>query len=140
MDGVPPLPLEVDDEFLSVDGGVQPSGRLSYMAGFAYLARLFKVLSGCIVRHRTLAADPSSVPDKSKLMRWVTTSLEDVQSLLAQLPEELQPENISHDGPPSVFGTQAANLYVTALCIELSLVSTGRSLSRPCLGLSSFHY
>lgn len=125
MDGTPPLPLEVDDEFLSphlaADAAHQPPGRLSYMAGFIAISKLFKVLSGCIVRHRTLVNDPQSAQGHDTLRTYVDRSLEHVQVLLAAMPEQLQPGNAA-DGN-TVFGTQAANVYITALCIELALVS-----------------
>lgn len=125
MDGVPPLPLEVDDEFLSphlpADSAFQPPGRLSYMAGFIAVSKLFKILSGCIVRHRTLVNDPDSAQDPETLRAYVARSLDYVQALLASMPDQLQPGNASD--ADTVFGTQAANVYITALCIELALVS-----------------
>lgn len=92
------------------------------MAGFIAISKLFQVLSGCIVRHRTLVNDPQSAQAPAVLCAYVDRSLEYVQVLLTGLPEQLQPGNAS-DGN-TVFGTQAANVYVTALCIELALVST----------------
>lgn len=123
MDGVPPLPLEIDDEYMAGDATFpQPEGKLSYMSGFCYVSKLFQVLNGCIVRHRTLqAADPSTGPTTETLQAWVDSKLEEVQDLLTEIPEELQSGSISQDNP-SVFGTQAANLYITALCIELALL------------------
>ncbi|GMK58065.1 hypothetical protein CspeluHIS016_0500970 [Cutaneotrichosporon spelunceum] len=120
MDGTPPLPLEVDDEHLSPHAaGEQPEGRLSYMAGFLAICRLFKVLSACLVRHRTLLNDPESAlpPDAQRM--FVDSSLDYVRALRADMPSALQPDNASAD---TVLGTQAANVYITALCIELALL------------------
>lgn len=56
FEGLPPLPDEVDDEFITPNGIVQqPEGRLSHMAGFRAICRIFQVLSQCITRHRAWA-------------------------------------------------------------------------------------
>lgn len=56
FEGLPPLPDEVDDEFITPNGIVaQPAGRLSHMAGFVAICRIFQVLSQCITRHRAWA-------------------------------------------------------------------------------------
>lgn len=143
MDGCPPLPLEIDDEYMTGDATFpQPPGRLSYMSGFCYVSLLFKVLNGCITRHRTLAMDDAASaaastgtsagvsatsgnvgPDRAALAAWVSSSLQYVQRLLAEMPEQLRPggPSLTPDAP-SVFGTQAANLCITALCTELALL------------------
>ncbi|BEI97789.1 hypothetical protein CcaverHIS631_0300880 [Cutaneotrichosporon cavernicola] len=120
MDGTPPLPLEIDDEYLSPHAaGEQPEDRLSYMAGFLAISRLFKVLSACLVRHRTLLNDPDSAFPPEAQCTFVDRSLEYVRALRADMPPALQPDNASAD---TVLGTQAANVYITALCIELALL------------------
>lgn len=56
FEGLPPLPDEVDDEFITGAGIVQqPEGKLSHMAGFRAICRIFQVLSQCITRHRAWA-------------------------------------------------------------------------------------
>lgn len=56
FEGVPPLPAELDDEYITAGGVVpQPEGRLSHMAGFIAVCRIFQVMSQCITRHRAWA-------------------------------------------------------------------------------------
>lgn len=56
FEGLPPLPDEVDDEYITPNGIVgQPEGKLSHMAGFRAICRIFQVLSQCITRHRAWA-------------------------------------------------------------------------------------
>lgn len=56
FEGLPPLPDEVDDEYITPAGALeQPKGKLSHMTGFLAVVRVFQVLSQCITRHRAWA-------------------------------------------------------------------------------------
>lgn len=50
-EGVPPLPLEVDDDFITRDDMllIQPGQQHSYMVGFNCINRLFQILSQCML-------------------------------------------------------------------------------------------
>ncbi|KAL1413725.1 hypothetical protein Q8F55_001507 [Vanrija albida] len=117
FDGTPPLPLEIDDEYLP--GLAQPADKTSYLAAFGITARLFKVLGGCIQRHRVWLHDADAGPSGVRLASWVAEQRREVEGLLAGLPPTLQPR---FQQGSTAFATQAANIYITALCAELALL------------------
>ncbi|WOO76537.1 uncharacterized protein LOC62_01G000164 [Vanrija pseudolonga] len=117
-DGAPPLPLEIDDEYLPALA--QPADKTSYLAAFGICARLFKVLGGCIQRHRVWLHDADAGPSGVRLASWVAEQRRDVDALLSTLPPSLQPR-FQQQGD-TAFATQSANIYITALCAELALL------------------
>lgn len=91
FEGTPPLPLEVDDEYLTTTGHApQPTNTASYMSGFVAGLRLFQVLGQCQLRQRILHACPEAGTSKDDLYRWIEDAQHRVRSLLEALPEELQ--------------------------------------------------
>jgi hypothetical protein len=125
-EGLPSLPFECDDEMLSDKGPPSAaSGHVSYMIGFNTIARIFQMIYQCIWRQRTYQATASSSPnpDKLELDDWAEAAKVKLQNLLASLPLQLRPDFSSNEQGGSVFGMQAANISITALCLELTLVS-----------------
>jgi hypothetical protein len=126
FEGVPPLPLELDDDFLAGDHALpQPPGQLSFMTGFVVITRVFQLLSQCILRHRLYNISPATAPDVASQLEWLAETSQKLREILVNLPEQLQ---VNYDSSrfnesTAVFGTQQANIYITALCLELSLVS-----------------
>lgn len=49
MEGVPPLPMAVDDEYISEESYFpQPLGKRSYMTGFVIVTQIFRLLGQCL--------------------------------------------------------------------------------------------
>ncbi|WVQ91961.1 hypothetical protein IAS59_005769 [Cryptococcus gattii] len=124
-DGTPPLPLEVDDDFITRDDVllVQPGQQYSYMIGFNCIIRLFQILSQCILRRRLLNSAPSFEFNVWVHGEWVQETMKELRQILADLPPQLRPEpEFQEDSSTSFNGTQAANICITALCVEMALL------------------
>ncbi|AAW45173.2 expressed protein [Cryptococcus deneoformans JEC21] len=124
-DGVPPLPLEVDDDFITRDDMllVQPGQQHSYMVGFNCVNRLFQILSQCMLRQRLLNSTPSFGFNVWAHGEWVQGAMNELRQILADLPPQLRPEPGSGgDSSTSFNETQAANICITALCVEMALL------------------
>lgn len=131
VDGVPPLPAEVDDERFSIIADAvsesSPSHPPSFMVGFVMIAKLFQWIYQCLWRHRCLQNDLSMGYDSKDLIKWAVEIKQKLDNAIAELPSQLRSTHILPDEGYSVFGMQAANICITALCLELALVS-GREL------------
>ncbi|ORY30802.1 hypothetical protein BCR39DRAFT_528419 [Naematelia encephala] len=132
MEGTPPLPMEVDDEYLTHSSiGTQPPGTISHMTGFNFNVKLFQILGQCQVRHRTWLNDRESSPTAEALLEWVRGATSRLRGILDTLPEELR------EGPPlrgrgaeeAFCGIQKANVHITALCAEFALMDFTTILS-----------
>jgi hypothetical protein len=129
FEGCPPFPLEVDDEYITADSTQpQPAAKLSFMSGFIVISRIFQILSQTIMRQRTLRINPSAGPDKQALLLWIEGTTAEVRGILTDLPEKLRHDYTMASGDGltvhSLYATQQANIQITALCLELCLVST----------------
>jgi len=129
-EGIPPLPLDLDDEQLTNDIAFSaPAGRVSTLTGFIAVSRLFQLLSGCLWRLKTLRTDPDSGPSQERILEWTTRAADDLHAVLDGLPIQLRPPVERDDAgycssPNSPFATQAANISITALCVEFAIVSS----------------
>ncbi|AFR94585.2 hypothetical protein C343_02669 [Cryptococcus neoformans C23] len=124
-EGVPPLPLEVDDDFITRDDMllIQPGQQHSYMVGFNCINRLFQILSQCMLRQRLLNSAPSFGFNVWAHGEWVQVAMNELRQILADLPPQLQSEAESREDSLASFnGTQAANICITALCVEMALL------------------
>lgn len=123
-EGTPPMPSEVDDEYITELGtGFQPVGSISLIVGYNAVTQIFRLMSQCLWRHRTWVVSPSEALETATLLAWIPNAMGQIQQLLAGLPSCLRPEcnvGLQSTGP---YGTQVANIYITALCTELALVS-----------------
>jgi hypothetical protein len=132
FEGIPPFPVEVDDEYITNESiQPQPSGKLSFMTGFIVISRIFQILSQTIMRQRTLRINPSAGPDRVALLQWIEDTTSHLRDLMSDLPEKLRhdysADELSGDRTVhSLYATQQANIQITALCLELCLVSTAR--------------
>ena len=150
-EGIPPLPLEVDDEALTLSGvpqGTSPAQGLSdtpsftYISGFVAVVQIFRIIGEVQTRHHTLINDPSSSQDALTLILWIDKTVERLRNITEELPLGLRARpatGTGHSGPPSVTsfsqafsgktdmdataGIQQANIVITALCAEFALVS-----------------
>jgi hypothetical protein len=129
-EGVPPFPLEVDDEFITPSGNLpQPISRASTMTGLALSLRLFRTFSQCLTRHRTFTYTPSEAPDVETTLVWLEDARAMVRDTLRNLPAAWQAglEDCWRDEEEGVaFGTQRANLLITAASLDFALVSLVR--------------
>lgn len=130
-EGVPPLPSELDDEwldhakpsFIQHDAG-RRQDRMSVMVGFRAVTEIFIMISQCLNRHRVLLNSAgSSEGSRESVNEWIVETKHHLQQLLVQLPFQLRPEYQPDTSADLAFGIQAANICVTALCLELALVS-----------------
>lgn len=128
-DGLPPMAAEIDDEMMICGADVivpQPAGRVSYMTGFVAIARLFVLLSRCLRRHRTVSTDdPTAGPNEATLINWTSQAKESLDKIIADLPPELHSDFKSTGDEHLPYGMQAANIIITALCLDFALVSRG---------------
>lgn len=153
QEGLPPLPLELDDEHLS---GVIPSQihgsstmpsphqpfstKQTYIAGFVTLIKIFTIIGECQSRHRTLSNDPEASQDLPTLGRWLERAVERLRRITDTLPSEYKPAKgqtpsggmggvggvgvvSGMDDEEAIKGIQQANICITALCAEFALVS-----------------
>ncbi|GMK56592.1 hypothetical protein CspeluHIS016_0304320 [Cutaneotrichosporon spelunceum] len=144
FEGVPPLPLLVDDEYLTPAGHLpQPEGPPSVMVGVVAILRMFQVVSGCVARHRAFAnrkRDGTPVDDdfdEDASVRWITGAQARLRGVLSALPPalcmDLQASFAAERADQSdfsLFGIQQANISITALCAEFALLDF-RACLRP---------
>lgn len=130
LEGVPPLPLEIDDDYLTTTTSTpQPSGRISYMTGFVAVSRIFEILGQCQIRQRTWTNNPDAGPGRTELSRWVDDNQVKMRDILHDLPKALRAESSSREqggferADESSLGIQRANIHITALCVDWALVS-----------------
>lgn len=150
-EGVPPLPLDVEDERIT-STGIMPSssstagGFTNYIAGFIAVVQIFRTLGECQLRHRTLLNDPTASQDPLALLQWVQHAVSRLQSITESLPVDLRAKRttIGPDGKSKAInvtlnttpdsaataGIQQANIFITAMCAEFALVSALSSSAR----------
>jgi hypothetical protein len=127
-EGVPPYPLETDDEFITAAGYVsQPLASLSYMVGYVYNVRLFRFLSTSLLRRRLLesAAQGELNITLDEGWNWAEEARHKISCLQRELPVKLralEPAPYSTSDQPDIFQTQRANIVVTAAIVEFALV------------------
>jgi hypothetical protein len=126
LEGVPPLPLEVDDDYITSSVATpQPRGTVSYMTGFVVVSRIFQILGQCQIRQKTFANNRGAGPSRGELVAWVEDQRRDMRRLLDDLPAKLRAEWREAGGferaEESSLGIQRANIHITALCVELAL-------------------
>ena len=125
-EGVPPMPLEVDDEFITPQGYLpQPSTRPSTMTGLAMCCRLFRIFSECLFRHRTFSYTPGVAADPESTLIWVESSRRDLIDTLRSMPDAWRsdPQGMSDEDDRVMYGTQRANILITAASLDFALVS-----------------
>lgn len=57
------------------------------------------------------------------LVQWALDTKQELDRAMADLPNQLRPGNLGAHQGSSMYGMQAANICITALCLELALVS-----------------
>jgi hypothetical protein len=149
QEGLPPLPLEIDDEHLSTvppsiphyaDNTSRPSHpKSTYIAGFVTLIKIFIILGECQSRHRTWINDPDMSQDLPTLNLWLDPTIERLRRLTESVSAEYTSRrDSSREGGVSdsggimmginddeaIKGIQQANICITALCAEFALVSS----------------
>jgi hypothetical protein len=128
LEGVPPLPLEIDDDYITTSLATpQPEGTISYMTGFVVVSRIFQILGQCQIRQKTYAHNRRAGPPREELLDWVEEQRCGMRRLLEDLPGKLRADWREEGGfekaEESSLGIQRANIHITALCVELALVS-----------------
>ena len=146
QEGLPPLPLEIDDEQLSNSTShtlASPIPAPTYISGFVTLLRIFLILGECQHRHRILLNDPELGQDLPTLNRWLDIATDRLRRITDRLPAEFRPKepktDFGHltngsagigaigigmeDDSDATAGIQQANICITALCVEFALVS-----------------
>lgn len=108
------------------------------MSGFLTISRVFQILSQTIMRQRTLRLNPSAGPDPTAMLAWIEETTNELRELMEGLPDPLRQDHTVQagldgsvgvgGGVGSLYGTQQANIQITALCLELCLV---RESDRP---------
>jgi hypothetical protein len=144
QEGLPPLPLEIDDEQLS-NSTSHPlpasAAHPTYISGFVTLVKIFVILGECQHRHRTLNNDPELSQELPTLNRWLDNAVERLRKITDKLPVEFRAKEPRtefgptaatngsglaagmEDDSDATAGIQQANICITALCVEFALVS-----------------
>jgi hypothetical protein len=124
--GVCSYPAEVDDDFITAQGGFpQPPGRTSVLCGFVTVSKVFRFLHECFFHHRCVTTGMKTIPTK-----WTEKAEERLNRLVGpEMPEALHhPESVGLNGlggHSEVFGMQRANILITAAIAKFALVRAG---------------
>ncbi|BEI86643.1 hypothetical protein CcaverHIS002_0609300 [Cutaneotrichosporon cavernicola] len=132
FEGLPSLPLVVDDELITPRGAFeQASGTVSYMAGFNGCVQLFPLLAQVIVRSKRLAIrqrqgrllSPEEVEGE---LSWEADLRATLDGMIAALPPQLRAEWIDNGDAESsydaILGMQRANIFVTESSLRICLL------------------
>jgi hypothetical protein len=125
-EGVPPMPLEVDDEFITPQGYLpQPQDRPSTMTGLAMCCGLFRTFSECLFRHRAFSYTPGTAADPESTLAWIESARRDLTRQLRSFPNAWQadPQGMEDEDDRVMYGTQRANILITAASLDFALVS-----------------
>ena len=131
FEGLSALPMEVDDEVLTVQGAfTQPSGVGSALAGFNGCVELFPYMAECIARqrrhrYRTSQGDLFSPEEVDREQRWIHQTRGFVDAKMERLPRYLRdPAWIppADETATAVLGMQRANILVTEASVHFALV------------------
>lgn len=129
-EGLPPLPLAVDDELITPQGAFpQPAGGTSYMAGFNGCIQLFPLLAECIVRTRRLQGRQRDGPlppeEVDAELAWEQRVRQQLRVMMADLPPELgdnpPPQDDMDPDRAAIIGMQRANILVTEASLRIAL-------------------
>lgn len=132
FEGLPPLPLVVDDELITSRGAFdQASGTISYMTGFNGCVQLFPLLAQVIIRSKRLAVRRREgrhlSPEEVEVeLAWEAELRRTLDGMIASLPPQLRAEWLEGgDAEPSrdaILGMQRANIFVTDASLRICLV------------------
>ena len=128
-EGVPPMPLDVDDEFITPQGYLpQPQDRPSTMTGLAMCCGLFRTFSECLFRHRAFSYTPGTAADPESTLAWIESARRDLTRQLRSFPNAWQadPQGMEDEDDRVMYGTQRANILITAASLDFALVSRQR--------------
>lgn len=100
LEGVPPFPQEIDDDYITAHGCLpHPPGHISYMTSWIVAVQLFRVLSECQIRQRTYRNNKTAGPDVSTQLTWVRLAIDRVRYILDGLPAPLQTTCLTSPSP-----------------------------------------
>lgn len=132
FEGTCPYPLEVDDEYITAAGSLpQPADRPSYMVGFMSILKLYRIMSECLFRHRTLQRNAVPETDRQGVLMWCEEMQRFITRMLDDLPSVLKPNESRQEGSwagwdeeaMALYGMQSANVLVTSVAVRFALVS-----------------
>lgn len=133
FEGTCPYPLEVDDEYITAAGSLpQPPDQPSYMVGFMSILKLYRIMSECLFRHRTLQRNAVPETDRQGVLLWCEEMQRFITRMLDDLPAVLKPhESQQHEAEVArwdeeamaLYGMQSANVLVTSVAVRFALVS-----------------
>ena len=129
------MPLEVDDEFITPQGYLpQPPDRPSIMTGLAMCCGLFRTFSECLFRHRAFSYTPGTAADPESTLAWIESARRDLTRQLRSFPNAWQadPQGMEDEDDRVMYGTQRANILITAASLDFALVSGRREAPRNC--------
>ncbi|WWD01551.1 hypothetical protein V866_008496 [Kwoniella sp. B9012] len=127
MEGTPPLPMAVDDEYISEEHHFpQPANKRSYLSGFIVIAKMFRILGRCLQRHRMFLQDPGIFDNPDASLAWIEEALSELEELTEGVPIPAgNPAGLGVDAQAdqqSWWGTQCANIHITALCVRFACI------------------
>lgn len=142
-DRYPPLPVEVDDEYIfSTHVGIQPTGTVSRITGFNANVRVFNSYNSLLALETAFGSDGVLDWERQKKIIW--ECLQRAKNALKSVPAELVlspayhpanhnpdpygTEDISHGCRAIQFEIQKANIYISQLSTRSHLVDRYWSL------------
>nr|XP_018263979.1 uncharacterized protein I303_03857 [Kwoniella dejecticola CBS 10117]OBR86137.1 hypothetical protein I303_03857 [Kwoniella dejecticola CBS 10117] len=123
MEGTPPLPIAVDDEYISEENHFpQPASKRSYLTGFIIITKMFRILGQCLQRHRMFLREPGIFDNTDLNLEWIEAKLADVRALVDDVPIPTVPASTPQGDQQSWWGIQCVNIHITALCTEFACI------------------
>jgi hypothetical protein len=132
LEGLPPLPIEADDEYMSA-GGVasQPPDHTSFMVGVNVIHKIARIQSQATVYHRVLILGYGSVkaPQGSEVVAWLEEAFGELREIERTLPPPLSLEDGGTRGLEGTwrniegFAIQRANIVTSLMGAQFQLVS-----------------
>ncbi|GMK57856.1 hypothetical protein CspeluHIS016_0406900 [Cutaneotrichosporon spelunceum] len=131
FEGLPSLPLVVDDELITPRGAFAQAGSVSYMAGFNGCVQLFPLLAEVVVRSKRLARrrEPLSAGEVERELAWEADLRATLDGMVAALPPQLRAGWVDGDveadvesSRDAIVGMQRANIFVTESSLRICLL------------------
>ena len=92
--GVPSLPESIDNDFITSQGTFpQPLKRISVIAGFISVCRMFRILSEHFFHHRCIISDLRTVT-----VVWTVDTEDRLHQILREMPNAIQDPMINETG------------------------------------------
>ncbi|GFZ43108.1 hypothetical protein JCM24511_00826 [Saitozyma sp. JCM 24511] len=131
LEGLPPLPIEADDEYMSSGGlGSQPPNHTSFMVGVNVIHKIARIQSQATVYQRALLPGSGLVkaPHCQEVVAWLEEAFGELREIERGLPAALSLENGGTSGLEGTwkdsegFAIQRANIITSLMGAQFQLL------------------